>query len=150
MKDQHTVQKDILVSASPQDVWTALTDPRITKEYFFHCEVSSDWEIGSAISFKGRIFLIRKIELTGTILDIEPLQMLKYTLHNDDDYREPSFSTITITLHPIGADTRLAITDDVGSGPGSEDRYERSEKGWEKILKGLKQVVEEKLTVDEP
>ena len=36
--------------------------------------------------------------------------------------------------------TTLHISDDVGLGEGSEERYERSEKGWDKVLNGLKKL----------
>ena len=143
MEEQHIVRRHINIDASPTEVWSALTDPAKTREYFFHCAVNSDWEVGSSISFRGRVFLLKKIELTGTILDIEPGRFLKYTLHNDDDYREPSFSTITISLATGNDGVKVSVTDDVGKGPGSEDRYERSALGWEKVLKGLKELVEE-------
>jgi hypothetical protein len=35
----------------------------------------------------------------------------------------------------------------VGSGDGAAERYERSVKGWDKVLEGLKQLVEEKEAV---
>lgn len=143
MEDKHIVRQQIMIEAPPSAIWDALTDPKKTTEYFFHCEVESTWDIGSTISFKGRVFLLKKIELTGTILDIEPGKFLKYTLHNDDDYREPSFSTITISLMPENGMVRVSVTDDVGKGQGSEDRYERSVKGWARVLKGLKELVEE-------
>jgi hypothetical protein len=40
--------------------------------------------------------------------------------------------------------TILSITDDVGQGEGAEKRYSRSLKGWDKVLKGLKELVESK------
>ncbi|GAB3321189.1 hypothetical protein GCM10027299_15320 [Larkinella ripae] len=36
----------------------------------------------------------------------------------------------------------LSITDDVGPEKGAEDRFKRSEKGWDEILKSSKTVVE--------
>ena len=142
MENQFVVKKDILIQGSPSAVWDALTNPEKTKEYFFNCEVLSDWEVGSQITFKGRVFLFKKIELEGTILDIEPGRLLKYTLHNNDDYRESSFSTITDELTIENGAVRLAVTDDVGQGQGAEERYQRSVKGWDKVLKGLKELVE--------
>lgn len=40
----------VLVSAGPEKVWRALTDPAIIKRYMFGSDVTSDWEVGSALS----------------------------------------------------------------------------------------------------
>ena len=136
------VQKQIAINGSPEDVWDALTNPEKTKKYFFHCEVFSDWKTGSAITFKGKIFLVKKIEMTGVILAIEPGKLLKYTLSNGDD--SSTSSTVTDEISTENGQTILSITDDVGTGEKAQERYEKSEKGWEKVLSGLKELVEEK------
>ncbi|GAB4033968.1 SRPBCC domain-containing protein [Spirosoma gilvum] len=137
------VRKKISLKATPEQVWSALTNPEKTKKYFFNCEVFSDWEVGSTILFTGRMFLIRKIELKGQILKFEPNKLLKYTLMNDgEDEESGNFSTVTDELTYKDGKTILSITDDVGPAKGAEERYERSLKGWDNILKGLKKVVE--------
>ncbi|WP_460965597.1 SRPBCC family protein [Spirosoma litoris] len=138
--DEFVVRKTISLKAEPSEVWNALTNPEKTKQYFFNCEVFSDWEVGSTILFTGRLFLIKKIELKGQIVQFEPNKLLKYTLQNEDD--PDNFSTVTDELIYEDGETILSITDDVGQGKGAEDRYKRSEKGWDSILKGLKEVVE--------
>ncbi|MBD2701506.1 SRPBCC domain-containing protein [Spirosoma sp. BT702] len=139
----YVVKKKISIKAEPSVVWNALTNPEKTKQYFFNCEVFSDWEIGSTILFTGRMFLIKKIEMKGQILQIEPNKLLKYSLENsDDDGDESNFSTVTDKLTYRNGVTTLSITDDVGQGEGAEERYKRSEKGWDQILDGLKKLVE--------
>jgi uncharacterized protein YndB with AHSA1/START domain len=140
---EFVVRKNVRIKAAPAVVWDALTNPEKTKHYFFNCEVFSDWEVGSTILFTGRMFLIKKVEFKGQILKIEPERLLKYTLTNEeDDIDSSSFSTVTDELTYENGETILSITDDVGEGKGAEDRVKRSEKGWDKILKGLKEVVE--------
>lgn len=138
--ESFVVRKTIRLKAEPSEVWNALTNPEKTKHYFFNCEVFSDWEVGSTILFTGRMFLIKKIELKGQIVKFEPNKLLQYTLQNEDD--PDNFSTVTDELTYENGETVLSITDDVGQGEGAEDRYNRSEKGWDSILKGLKEVVE--------
>jgi uncharacterized protein YndB with AHSA1/START domain len=137
------VKKKIVLNAAPSVVWDALTDPRKTKKYFFNCEVHSDWKMGSPISFKGRIFLLFKVEMNGQITKIEPGKLLQYNLKNRKKGKDvSSISKVTDELSYKDGKTTLSITDDVGKGPGAEKRYHRSEKGWNKILKGLKRLVE--------
>lgn len=139
--DDFVVRKQISIKAEPSAVWNALTNPEKTKQYFFNCEVFSDWEVGSTILFTGRLFLLKKIEMKGLIVQIEPNKLLKYTLANEGD--DDNFSTVTDVLTYQNGETILSITDDVGQGKGAEDRYNRSVKGWDDILKGLKEVVEQ-------
>lgn len=116
-------------------VWSALTDPEQTREYFFNCRVISDWKEGGKISFKGKIFWIFPIEMHGVIKKIVPGKLLQYTLSNG---KGGSTSTVTDELEEKDGKTTLHITDDVGQGEGAEKRYHRSVKGWDKVLKGLK------------
>jgi hypothetical protein len=36
----------------------------------------------------------------------------------------------------------LSITDDIGKAEGAEERYKKSDKGWDTVLKGLKELLE--------
>lgn len=136
---KYVVHKEVRIKAEPSRVWQALTDPEQTKKYFFHCKVLSKWNVGDSINFKGKMFFIIPIEMEGKIEDIEPGRLLKYTLHNS---KSNSQSTVTDTLNYQDGETLLTINDDVGDGEGAEKRYERSQKGWEKVLSGLKHYVE--------
>lgn len=141
--EEFVVRKEIRIEAEPELVWDALTNPEKTKKYFFNCEVFSDWEVGSTIRFIGTVLLVKKIEMNGIILELEPNRLLKYSLFNADGSDDPTnFSTITDTLTYENGGTILRISDDVGQGKGAEERYKRSENGWDTILNGLKEVVE--------
>ncbi|MEO7215648.1 SRPBCC domain-containing protein [Mucilaginibacter sp.] len=138
----YVVKKSITIKALPAQVWDALTNPEKTKEYFFKCKVASDWKEGSKITFKGKMFWIVPIKLTGKILAIEPEKLLQYSLRNASDKQGKTSSTVTDKLTYQNGETTLSITDDVGEGDDAEKRYKRSKKGWDKILKGLKKLVE--------
>jgi len=138
---EYIVAKSIELNAKPKEVWDALTNPEKTKEYFFKCRVESDWKPGSPISFKRKILLIFNFELKGKILEIEPEKLLKYNLKNSSDDSKTT-STVTDKLSYKDGKTILDITDDVGKGKGAKERYEKSGKGWDKILTGLKEFIE--------
>ncbi len=140
---EYVVKKSIKINAAIDWVWDALTNPEKTKKYFFKSEVKSSWKKGAPITFKGRMFFIIPFKLNGKILDIQPGKLLKYELHNDSDKKNGSTSTVTDELAFKDGVTTVSITDDVGQGKGAEKRYKRSLKGWDKILKGLKETVEE-------
>ncbi|MFB9844301.1 SRPBCC family protein [Mucilaginibacter ginsenosidivorans] len=140
MKD-FVVKKSISIHAPAEVVWDALTNPEKTKKYFFNCKVFSDWKVGSPIVFQGRMFLLIPVKLEGVITEVKPNKLLRYKLFSDVDDRGGS-STVTDELEYLNGQTVLHITDDVGVGEGAEGRYERSVKGWDKILNGLKDLVE--------
>lgn len=137
--DGHIVRKSITIDAAPAEVWHALTNPEKTKKYFFRCRIISDWKEGSPIIFKGRIFFFFPIKLEGKIIQLEQEKLLQYTLKHRDG---SGHSTVTDRLSYESGKTTLQITDDVGEGNGAEKRYKRSVKGWDKILKGLKELLE--------
>jgi uncharacterized protein YndB with AHSA1/START domain len=145
MMKEYIVKRKAVLKATPAEVWDALTNPEKTKKYFFHCKVFSDWEVGSTITFTGRIFLIKKIEMKGTIVEIIPEKLLKYSLNNTNTKDgTSSFSIVTDTLSYENGKTTLIITDDVGQGEGAEERYKKSQKGWTKIIKGLRALLHKK------
>ncbi len=144
MQQEFIVRKQIDLQAEPAEVWEALTNPELTKKYFYGCKVSSKWKVGSRISWK-RKFLWMKIELTGKITQIEPQKLLQYTLQNSNSEESDgivSQSLVTDTLTYKNGITTLSVSDDVGQGEGAEKRYNKSVKGWDKILNGLKKLVE--------
>jgi len=136
------VQRNISINAEPSKVWYALTHPDQTKKYFFNAEVISDWQPGSTITFKGKMLFFFPYEMEGRILAVMPEKMLKYTLKNGKDDTDAGSSTVTDMLIYEEGHTTVYVTDDVGDGEGAEERIKKSEAGWEKVLKGLKEVVE--------
>jgi uncharacterized protein YndB with AHSA1/START domain len=141
--NDYIVHKTIAINAAPVTVWDALTNPEKTKEYFFNCNVFSAWKAGSAIKFKGKLLFIKNIEMSGKILQIVPEKLLQYTLGNNSDEKS-WISVVTDELSYGNGITTLSITDNVGSGEGAAERYKKSLKGWDKILSGLKKMIEEK------
>lgn len=137
---EHIVHKTIRIRAPRDKVWEALTNPELTRKYFFGTRVHSDWKVGSPISFTGRLFFFWPIEMSGTITRIEPGRLLQYVLKNTGSR---TTSTVTDSLHEENGITTLTIMDDVGTGEGAEKRYSRSVKGWDKILNGLKKLLED-------
>jgi uncharacterized protein YndB with AHSA1/START domain len=139
---QFTVRKSIIINAEPSQVWDALTNPEKTKKYFFHSQVISDWQEGSTITFKGRIFYFFPFERKGKIIKVEPNKLLQYTLENGVDDSDEGFSIVTDRLSYEDGQTLLVITDDVGDTGSPGERLNKSDKGWTDILSGLKKVVE--------
>ena len=124
-------------------VWDALTNPKKTEKYFFNCKIFSTWKPGASITFKGKMFFFFPVEMHGKIEKAEPGRILKYTLKNGKaSDAAAGTSTITDVLTYQNGETLVSITDDVGDGDGAKKRFSRSQKGWDKILLGLKALIE--------
>ena len=137
----HVATAEIEIDAAPKQVWAALTDPEQIKEYMFGSQVETDWKEGSPIVWKGE-YEGKEYEDKGEIVEIEPQRRLKVThfspLSGAED-RPENYHTLLYELEERGARTRVSLSQD--NNP-SEEAAEHSRANWEKMLAGLKQVVE--------
>jgi uncharacterized protein YndB with AHSA1/START domain len=131
----------VSIDASRDTVWNALTDPEIIARYMFGSRVTSDWTVGSTITYAGE-YEGKKYEDHGTILEIKPGELLRSThfspLSGKPDVPE-NYHTITYTLHAQPHGTRLELSQDNNA---SEAEVEHSAANWQQMLDSLKTVVE--------
>lgn len=71
-----TVVKSVEISASPNEVWGALTESDIIAQWMGGARVESKWELGGDITFTGKL-LKRTYRERGTVLAIEREKLLK-------------------------------------------------------------------------
>lgn len=132
----------IQINAPASKVWEALVNPKLIKQYLFGTDVSTDWKVGSSITYKG-IWDGKPYEDKGTILQIEPEALLVSTfwsafsgLPDSPEY----YQTIRYELHPDhGAKTTLTVTQDNNK---SEEAATRAEQNWNMTLEAMKKLVE--------
>jgi uncharacterized protein YndB with AHSA1/START domain len=137
----HVATAAVEISASRDRVWTALTDPEQIEKYMFGSRVVTDWERGSSIAWKGE-YQGKAYEDKGKILEIEPERRLKVTHFSPLSGKEDvpaNYHTLTYELEQRGEKTRVSLSQD---NNGSEEEAEHSKGNWEKMLTGLKEVVE--------
>ncbi len=141
MKDTFIAKVQNEIHAPIAQVWEALTNPEMIKQYMFGTTVTSDWEEGSAITWKGE-WEGKPYEDKGKILELKPGRTLQYShyspLSGQPD-TPPNYHTVTIQLAPMGLDTDVTLTQDNNS---SEEEREHSEKNWGQMLEGLKKFLE--------
>ena len=139
----HVATATVEIEASPARVWTALTDPTEIEKYMFGSHVVTDWKPGSSIVWEGE-YEGERYEDKGEIVEIDPERRLKMThfspLSGQEDAPE-NYHTLVYELEPSGAKTRISLSQD---GNESEEAAEHSQANWEKMLSGLKQVVEDR------
>ena len=129
------------IAAPTGRVWAALTDPDEIEKYMFGSRVVTDWQPGSSIVWKGE-YEGRAYEDKGEILEIVPERLLRMThfspLSGHDDAPE-NYHTLTYELEGRNGTTRVSLSQDNNPTP---EAAEHSQSNWQKMLSGLKDVVE--------
>jgi uncharacterized protein YndB with AHSA1/START domain len=132
---------EIEIDASPDQVWTALTDPKQIEKYMFGSQVEADWTPGSRIVWKGE-YEGKQYEDHGEILEVEPGHRLKLThfspLGGAEDTPE-NYHTIVYEIDQNGGTTHVRLSQDNNA---TVEQADQSTRTWEKMLSGLKDVVE--------
>lgn len=139
---QHVFQ--VYIHATPEQVWQAITDPAMTRRYYYATEVESDWQVGSPISYERE----GRSSLQGEIVEADPPRRLVHTFAFPGNDDPPSRATWEIT--PMGETCLLRLTHE---GFASEtETYRSVANGWPLILSGLKTLVEtgEEMHVEMP
>ena len=131
----------IHINASSTKVWDALTTPQMIKKYLFGTEVTTNWQVGSPIIYKG-IWQGKPYEDKGRVLQNEPGSLLVSTfwssLSGVPDAPE-NYKTVSYALSPEGDGTLLTITQDNND---SQEDADHSTQNWKMVLDGIKKLLE--------
>jgi uncharacterized protein YndB with AHSA1/START domain len=129
------------IRAPRSKVWRALTDPDQIRKYMFGSTVETDWKPGSRITWKGE-YEGKRYEDKGEILEVVEERRLKVShfspLSGEEDAPE-NYHTLLYELEEDDGTTHVSLSQDNNR---SEEAAEHSRANWEKLLAGLKQVVE--------
>ena len=129
------------INAPAAKVWDALTKPEQIKQYMFGTQVTTDWRVGSPITYKGE-WKGKAYEDKGKVLEIEPRKRLVSTFWSSlaglPDTPE-NYKTVSYELAPEGDRTKLTITQDNNA---SKEEASDAEQNWRMVLDGIKQLVE--------
>lgn len=141
------IEKEIQFNVKKEKIWKLLTDPKMTKQYMFGCEVLSKWEIDSPIFWKGYTEEGKEVTyVKGKIIECERGNKVTFTMFDPnlgiEDIPE-NYLNLTYELTEINNKTVLKLTqenfDIVANG---KKRYEESLKGWEMVIPIMKQLIE--------
>jgi uncharacterized protein YndB with AHSA1/START domain len=141
MNDKYIAEATTTINAPASKVWDALTKPDQIKQYLFGTEVTTDWQVGSPITYRG-VWEGKAYEDKGMILQREPGKVLVSTFWSSlsglPDIPE-NYKTVRYELSPEGDKTRLTITQDNNDSP---DEAKHSQQNWQMVLDGIKKLLE--------
>ncbi len=136
---------EVEVRTTAEALWRALTDPAMTRQYWYGTLIRSTWAPGArwtSESPEGELYL------EGTVLECDPPRRLVQTFHIVDEEapaaEPPSRVAWQIAQHD-GACTLTLVHDEMG-----EATAEYVTGGWEHILAGLQALLETGHPVAEP
>lgn len=144
------VNSTITINAPAAKVWDALTNPQQTKKYMFGCEATSDYKVGSPLTWEGVFDGTLVVAVTGSIVAIEEGKYLAYTTFDPNNAAmeniPENYLTVTYTLTEENGSTRLDVTQgDYNKVAEGEKRYAdayNGGEGWNPILVEIKKMVE--------
>jgi uncharacterized protein YndB with AHSA1/START domain len=141
MKNPLIAQVHMKISAPIANVWDALVNPEMIKQYMFGTNAVSEWKEGSPIVWKGE-WEGKPYEDKGVILQLKPGRVLQYShfspLSGQPDVPE-NYHTVTMELSSEGMGTIIMLSQDNNS---TEEDREHSEENWGMMLTSLKKFLE--------
>lgn len=130
-----TIEKDLLIHATPERVFRALTK-KAELESWFLTEATVDVRPGGALRFAWQNEVY-----TGRFSEVEPPHRLVYTWGEGDNLGE---TRMTFTLPAEGDGTRLHLVHTgFGSMPEWDTTYDGTDKGWSEELEHLRLWLDE-------
>lgn len=138
------VKKEAFFAVERGQLWRALTDPLVTREWMYGCEMLSDFTVGGLVIWKGAED--GRVYARGVVLHIEKDALLSYSVF-DPNTGVPdtpdNYLKITYELVPGDGGTSLIITQgDFSRVANGEKRYQDAVAGWDHALKSLSLVVD--------
>jgi len=135
-------KKSVTIDAPKAKVWDALTNPEKVKQYMHGTNMSTDWNEGSPIFWRGE-WKGKSYEDKGTVLEVEPQRLLRYThwspMGGSEDKPE-NYHTVTYELTGDDGKTTLALTQDNNATQAEADNM--AQNNWGPVLEGLKATAE--------
>ncbi len=141
MNEKYVAKAAITINAPASSVWEALTKPDLIKQYLFGTQVTTDWKVGSPITYEG-VWEGKAYKDKGQILEVEPGKLLVSTywsaMSGLPDVPE-NYQTVRYELLPEGSGTRLTLTQDNNA---TQEDANHSAQNWNMVLDSVKKLVE--------
>jgi len=128
----------LFIATTPEKLWTALTTPEFTQQYWGGRRHETDWQVGSPLKI---LKPDGSFEVQGEILTNEPPKVLAYSWQSLTLGGQPSRVTFELSPYPAteGSIVMLKITHDEFA---PDANIALAALGWTAILNNLKTLLE--------
>jgi uncharacterized protein YndB with AHSA1/START domain len=139
--ENHVARARVVVDAAPNVVWQALTDPDRVSRWMAGTEVSTDWQVGSPITWRGEMNGTPYEDKGEVLVADEPtrLSMTHYSPLMGQPDEPQSYHTVEYVLEPRGDGTAVELSQD---GNDSAEQAEQFSATWQSMLDELKATAE--------
>ena len=138
--DDLVFDQAVLIDASRDVVWQAITDPKVVSQYYICPLVTMDLEQGGAVVYGSA----ERPLISGQVLDFttgnELVHSFKFDLGSHPGVSEDKSSRVTYTLGDNEGKISLRLVHD--HFEGDQQTYENVSEGWPIILDRLKTYLE--------
>ncbi|MFD0750067.1 SRPBCC domain-containing protein [Mucilaginibacter calamicampi] len=138
-----SLKTSIDINAPAAEVWEALTNPAIIKQYFFGTDLNTDWKEGSPIVWTGE-WQGKTYQDKGKVLQVDPGKYVKYSywssMSGTEDKPE-NYQNVSYTLTENNGVTRFELEQD---NIKDEAAKQHSEQNWQTVFEKMKELVEGK------
>lgn len=141
MKGNFIAEVSVLIDASPEKVWKAITTPELIAKYLYGTKVTSDWKEGSSITYEG-VHNGTAYHDKGTIKKLQPNEVFASTYWSSMGGKEDkpeNYNLVTYTLEELGDKTRVILTQD---NIASDSEMMHAATNWNGVLAELKILAE--------
>ena len=132
------------IRTTPQKLWTALTSPEFTRQYWFGTHQVSEWKAGAAWKL---VFADGRIADCGEILEVDPPKRLVIKWRNEfePELKTEGYSRCTMQLEAVDQAVKLSITHVMEV---ADSKFVQSvSNGWPRIISNLKSLLETGQTI---
>jgi uncharacterized protein YndB with AHSA1/START domain len=138
----NTTTSQITINAPAKDVWAALTEPELVKQWQYGSDLITDWNVGSPIKFHSE-FGDQVFDQWGNVLTFEPYERIAYSLfaHRSGlEDKQENYFTMEYLLTETGGQTTLAIKQEDPRAQATANSDE--DDSGNAVLEGLKKLIE--------
>jgi uncharacterized protein YndB with AHSA1/START domain len=131
---------ELVIRATPEQVWRAITDPEFTCRWAHDTRIESNFEPGAWIGYRDD----DGVRVQGEVIEAIPPRRLAMTWAFTDaplDADPPS--RVTWDIEPAGDGSRIRVTHDRFEGEPPSYHASVGPAGWPYLLDGLKRLLEE-------
>jgi uncharacterized protein YndB with AHSA1/START domain len=128
------------IATTPEKLFDALSDPEMTRQYWYNHRNASDWKPGSPWQHQD-FSDPKQVHIAGRVVEVSRPKRLVITWHHPGDESDQSkHSKVTFLIDPLAGVVRLTVThEDLEAG---SPMLEGITKGWPEVLASLKTLLE--------